>query len=113
MRPFANYSVFAKYTVIVTLLLAFLLAGSSAPAFAQIIIDPPPGGPIPPPMPVVDPVRIEQQQVDVTVDGPVAQVHLTQRLRNHSAQTVEGSYLFPLPADAAISDYDTIRNTDQ
>lgn len=105
MRPFANYTVFAKYTVIVTLLLAFLLAGSSAPAFAQIIIDPPPGGPIPPPMPVVDPVRIEQQQVDVTVDGPVAQVHLTQRLRNHSAQTVEGSYLFPLPADAAISDF--------
>lgn len=99
MRPLANY------IVIVNLLLALLLVSGSTTAFAQIIIDPPPGGSVPPPMPVVDPVRIEQQQVDVLVDGPVAQVQLTQLLRNHSAQTVEGSYLFPLPADAAISDF--------
>ncbi|MCE7981301.1 MAG: VWA domain-containing protein [Caldilinea sp. CFX5] len=99
MRPLANC------IVIVNLLLVLLLVGGSIPAFAQIIIDPPPGGPVPPPLPVVDPVRIEQQQVDVLIDGPVAQVHLTQLLRNHSAQTVEGAYLFPLPADAAISDF--------
>lgn len=99
MRPLANY------IVLVNLLLVFLLVGGSTPAFAQIIIDPPPGGPLPPPLPVADPVRIEQQQVDVRIDGPVAQVHLTQLLRNHSAQTVEGTYLFPLPADAAISDF--------
>lgn len=39
------------------------------------------------------------------IDGPVTEVHLTQLLRNHSAQTIEGTYLFPLPKDAAVSDF--------
>ena len=92
--------------VLVSIVLLLIGIGNSpAPLLAQIIIDPPPGGPVPPPMPVIDPVRIERQQVDIQIDGPVAQVHLTQLLRNHSAQTVEGTYVFPLPADAAISDF--------
>lgn len=95
-----------KSVVLWSMLLAILLASqSSVVAFAQIIIDPPPGGPpLPAPL-VLDPIQIEQQRIDVVIDGPLTQVHLTQVLRNHSAQTVEGTYLFPLPEAAAISDF--------
>lgn len=88
-------------------LLALLLLANNIPlVFAQgIIIDPPPGGPLPVPPLIADPIRVEEQRVDVVIDGPLTQVHLTQVLRNHSAQTVEGTYIFPLPENAAISDF--------
>lgn len=97
----------SKSVVLWGVLLALLLAAHGAPPlFAQgIIIDPPPGGPLPLQPLLLDPIRIEEQQVDVLIDGPMAEVHLTQLLRNHAAQPVEGTYLFPLPADAAISDF--------
>lgn len=96
----------SKSTVLWGVLLALLLAAHGTPLlFAQgMIIDPPPGGPLPQPL-LLAPIRIEKQQVDVLIDGPMAEVHLTQLLRNHAAQPVEGTYLFPLPADAAISDF--------
>lgn len=96
-----------KMRILGGLLLTLLFIGSSTYfVFAQgIIIDPPPGGPIPRLPLVADPIRLEEQRVDVLIDGPLAQVHLTQVVRNHSAQTVEGTYIFPLPADAAVSDF--------
>lgn len=88
------------------LLSLLLFATDTTLVLAQgVIIDPPPGGPLPPSPVLLDPIRIEKQQVAVVIDGPMAEVHLTQLLRNHSAQPVEGTYLFPLPADAAISDF--------
>jgi len=78
-----------------------------APAVAQIIVDPPP---LPPP-PRVQPVRqlpqvtVSRHQVDAVVDGPVAAVHVTQEFRNDSTQSAEGVYLFPLPKDAAVGDF--------
>ncbi len=79
--------------------------------FAQgIIIDPPPNPPgtpvrTPIPAPIVDPITIALHQVDAVIDGPVASVHLTQIFRNDSNRTVEGTYIFPLPEDAAVSDF--------
>lgn len=65
--------------------------------------------PPPPTMPnLVAPlmqVVIERHAVDAVVTGQIAQVHVTQVLRNQSAQPAEGVYLFPLPADAAVSDF--------
>lgn len=65
--------------------------------------------PPPPPLPnLVAPlvqVEIERHAVDAVVTGQLAQVQVTQVLRNPSAQPVEGVYLFPLPADAAVSDF--------
>lgn len=95
-----------NFVVLCGVLLALLFGTDVTHVFAQgIIIDPPPGGPLPPSPVLLDPIRIEKQQVAVVIDGPMAEVHLTQLLRNHSAQPVEGTYLFPLPADAAISDF--------
>ncbi|MEZ4864052.1 MAG: VIT domain-containing protein [Caldilineaceae bacterium] len=97
---------FLLSTLLAVVVVSLALLGPNQAALrlrAQgIIIDPPPAPPI---TPVADPIRIQLQQVDVTIDGPVAQVRLTQMLRNSSPSTVEGSYIFPLPADAAVSDF--------
>lgn len=91
-------------TILLTLL---ILLSAALPTAAQgIIIDPPPNPPQPiRPAPIVNPVMVESQQVDVSVDGPVASVRVTQVFRNPSDRVQEGTFLFPLPEDAAISDF--------
>lgn len=74
------------------------------PVAAQhIIIDPPvlPPGPMPPAQNVVS---VEDYVVEARVEGPAANVHVTQVFRNQSGGMVEGQFIFPLPADAAVSD---------
>lgn len=43
--------------------------------------------------------------VDATVSGPVASVGLRQRFHNPFADPIEAYYAFPLPVDAAVSDF--------
>ncbi len=93
---------------ITTILLTLLILLSVAlPAAAQgIIIDPPPNPPQPiRPVPVVSPVTVESQRVDATISGPVASVRVTQLFYNGSDRVQEGTFIFPLPEDAAISDF--------
>lgn len=91
-------------TILLTLL---ILLSAALPTAAQgIIIDPPPNPPQPiRPAPVVSPVTVESQRVDATIDGPVASVRVTQVFHNPSDRVQEGTFLFPLPEDAAISDF--------
>ncbi|MCB0115600.1 MAG: VWA domain-containing protein, partial [Caldilineaceae bacterium] len=65
-----------------------------------------------PPIPIEPPIRLIRQAVDVqlhsveaTIEGNVAAVHVTQRFFNPSPQQLEGTFVFPLPADAAIGDF--------
>lgn len=91
-------------TILLTLL---ILLSAALPAAAQgIIIDPPPNPsqPIRPAL-VVTPVTVESQRVDATIDGPVASVRVTQLFHNPSDRVQEGTFLFPLPVDAAVSDF--------
>ncbi|NOX61940.1 MAG: VWA domain-containing protein [Chloroflexi bacterium] len=55
--------------------------------------------------PVGGPIRIELSSIDAVIDGPMATVHVTQVFRNIADWQVEGTYIFPLPADAAIGDF--------
>jgi Ca-activated chloride channel family protein len=71
---------------------------------------PPPPLPPPPLPPIVEvapisQIVIERHAVDAVVDGQVAQVQVTQVLRNQSGRVAEGVYIFPLPKDAAVSDF--------
>jgi Ca-activated chloride channel family protein len=91
-------------------LLALWLAGSFERAQAQgIIIDPPmpPAEPLPP---LTPPLKLDEHRVEAVIDGPVAQVQLTQVFHNETGHTVEGVYIFPLPADAAVSDFQMTMN---
>src|SRR5688572_24425337 len=75
------------------------------PVAAQhIIIDPPfppPGMPVPP---TNNMVTVEEYVVEARIEGPAANVRVTQIFRNQSAGVVEGQFVFPLPPDAAVSD---------
>jgi Ca-activated chloride channel family protein len=87
--------------------LALLVVNLFAPAVnAQgIIIDPPIEPPaVIAPLPVAA-IALDEHHVEAVIDGPVANVHVSQIFRNQSGRTVEGRYLFPLPADAAVSDF--------
>jgi len=91
--------------VVSALLLTFALLLAlmpSASAQGIVIDDQPPADRLPA---IGGPISIELHSVNAVVDGPVATVHVTQIFRNQADWQVEGTYIFPLPADAAIGDF--------
>jgi Ca-activated chloride channel family protein len=64
--------------------------------------------PVPPPhVPVVDApyLTIKYHRVTVTIEGQVATTHVDQVFVNEARVEVEGTYIFPLPEEAAISEF--------
>ncbi len=77
-----------------------------------VIIDPPPPCPfdaICPPLPVpprpLFPLAVQYHHVTVTIDQQVAVTHVDELFRNDNGDTVEGTYLFPLPEGALVTDF--------
>jgi Ca-activated chloride channel family protein len=98
---------FIRTALALTVALAALLLVST-PAFADGIIIPEP--PICPPCPEPPPpepvwLTIKYHHVDVTIEDQVAVTRVDQVFVNESQWQIEGTYVFPLPADAAISDF--------
>lgn len=90
--------------VLLIIFLGLLFGGGSV--LAQGIVPPPqPIFPIPPMPQQPVQISISQHHVEVVVDGPVARVTVRQIFRNPSGAVVEGVFLFPLPKDAAPSDF--------
>ncbi len=50
-------------------------------------------------------VPLEHTDVQIRIDGPIAEAKVTQRFKNPSATKIEAVYLFPLPTGAAINDF--------
>ena len=76
------------------------------PALADgiIIPEPPPGIPIT----EVENLTIRYHRVDVRIDGPIAVTHVDQVFVNEAPYAIEGTYIFPLPEGASISQFDMI-----
>lgn len=89
------------------MIVILLLLGHALPAAAQDIVVPPLIEPVPPVPPTLPPTQVvvELQQVEALIDGPVATVRITQIFRNDGSRAAEGVYLFPLPVNAAVSDF--------
>lgn len=95
--------------------LVVLFLSSVVPAAADgiIIPEPPPEPPIPwptpprwPPMPRPIPFpTLKYQRVSADISNQVAMVTVEQAFVNNSGRELEGRYIFPLPQDAAISDF--------
>lgn len=88
----------------------FFVVGAAAPVSAQLILPPPLPTDFPAPQPFVplsqpNQVTVELHKVEAVVDGPIATVSVTQIFRNDGGQVAEGIYVFPLPKDAAVSDF--------
>ena len=75
-----------------------LLLRPASVAAQRIIIDPPEPRNMPS-------IQLDEQTINVEIDGPIAKVTMTQLFHNTGARTVQGHYLFPLPADATVSDF--------
>ena len=55
--------------------------------------------------PVPRTLRVKNHNVTVTIDNQVAHTQVDQTFVNDSETQLEGTYIFPLPADATISDF--------
>jgi Ca-activated chloride channel family protein len=85
----------------ILVLLALLIP--AVPTLADGIIIPEP----PPDVPIVDVpyLSIKYHHVTVTIDEQVATTHVDQVFVNEARFEVEGTYIFPLPEEAAISEF--------
>ncbi|RPI87939.1 MAG: VWA domain-containing protein [Chloroflexi bacterium] len=105
-----------RYFLPLTLGILFLLLALPQEARADGIIIPDPPvcfpGPCPPPPcpdPVCPPVPPMQQlvvryhKVDIMIEDQVAVTHVDQVFYNPNDWTIEGTYIFPIPVDAAVS----------
>jgi Ca-activated chloride channel family protein len=93
--------------VILTLFLIVVALIFAGPASADgiIIVDPP----FCPelcfePVPIAQ-LAIEYHRVDVTIEDQIAVTHVDQVFRNENDWTVEGTYVFPLPQGAAVTEF--------
>lgn len=89
-------------------LLAFLLGGTVYPASADgiIIPEPPPCRDMCPPWPrPMAQLEIKYHHVDVSITDQLAVTHVDQIFYNPNEWAVEGTYLFPLPLDAVVSEF--------
>ena len=89
-----------------TLLALAALLAVAAPSQADgfIVVDPPRDRPTLTWRDV--PMTVKYHRVEVTIKDQVATTHVDQVFVNQASFTVEGTYIFPLPEDAAISSFD-------
>jgi Ca-activated chloride channel homolog len=48
-------------------------------------------------------LAMQDSRIDITVRGPILETVVVQRFRNTTDRATEATYIFPLPADAAVS----------
>src|SRR4028118_329803 len=89
-------------TRILKLILTLALASLAAPAArAQGIILPRP----PRPVPNVQPLALRSQRVTMQVNSGALKVDVEQVFYNPNGVPMEGTYLFPLPMGATVSNF--------
>lgn len=97
-----------KKNAIVITLTVFLLLIIALPATAQDPVRPTPPiipiPPVPPPDWNFEGLEIDYQRVDVNIKDQVATTHIDQLFVNNNDWILEGTYLFPLPQGATVSE---------
>ncbi|MCE5207702.1 MAG: VWA domain-containing protein [Chloroflexi bacterium] len=88
------------FPLLLSLVMAAMLAGTVQAD--GIIIPHPPPDPIMPPM---QQLEIRYHHVTVTIDEQIATTHVDQVFYNPNDWAIEGTYIFPLPEDAAVSSF--------
>ena len=92
-----------RQTLLAAVLLVALIVIPSVPAQADGIIIPEP----PPDIPIIDVpfLTIKYHRVTVIIEDQVATTHVDQVFVNDADFEVEGTYIFPLPEEAAIGEF--------
>ncbi len=105
IRPTAPAFHLSTLALALALLIACALALAPSPAAADGIIIPVPPRDQPIPWREV-PLVIKYHRVAVEITDQVATTHVDQVFVNEASYPIEGTYIFPLPEDAAISSFD-------
>ncbi len=93
-----------KIAVFISLFVLLLLFPTPAYADGIIIPDPPICIDVPcPPHPPISQLAIRYHRVQVTIEDQVAVTYVDQVFYNPNEWQVEGTYIFPIPLDAAVS----------
>ena len=92
-----------KKKSLLALFVLFIALLPALPAYADGIVIPDP----PPDVPITDVpfLTIKYHRVTVEIEGQVATTHVDQVFVNDAPYEVEGTYIFPLPQEAAISEF--------
>ena len=96
-----------KYAFILFFLISIFLFPVSAKADGIIIPEPPiclPEACPPGPLPLAQ-LEIRYHHVDVTIADQIAVTHVDQVFYNPNDWAVEGIYIFPIPTEAAVTDF--------
>ncbi len=98
-----------KYLLALSILMLLLISLIPSPALADgIIIPEPPICPPPgcsPTMPPMAQLAIRYHHVNITIKDQVAVTHVDQVFYNPNDWQVEGTYVFPIPVDAVVSNF--------
>ena len=81
------------------IILVVMLIFGSLPAMAQGVILPPPGVDTNPTT-----LSFDYLRVNTTVNNQVARTEIDMQFTNHGDRLAEGTYVFPLPAEAAVDE---------
>jgi Ca-activated chloride channel family protein len=96
-----------RLPLISILIFTFVLLATPSPALADgiIIPEPPPCEFFPcPPVPVAQ-LAIKYHHVDVTIEDQVAVTHVDQVFYNPNDRQIEGTYIFPIPLGATVTEF--------
>jgi len=94
---------------LLAVMLSTILGAGVARADGVIVVDPPWCDPFcAEPVYVGDQLVIKNHHVDVTIDNQVATTHIDQTFFNQNDWVAEGTYLFPVPDGASISQFSMI-----
>ncbi len=95
---------FTPFLFVVFVLLALVWPASLALAQDPVVtVEPEPPIIIEPPVWRMEGLEIPYQRVDVTIEDQVATTHIEQLFHNPNEWMLEGTYFFPLPPGAAVS----------
>lgn len=89
------------FTLALMSLASLVLSVSDVRADGIIVPEPPMIGPIP----LSGALDIRFHKVTVEIDNQVAVTHVDQVFHNPNDFTIEGTYIFPLPKDAVVTDF--------
>lgn len=65
----------------------------------------PPIHPVPPPIPLPRTLPVKSIKIDTRISSQVATTHVEQVFRNDTSWTLEGTYFFPIPESASITEF--------
>ncbi len=103
MRPKSAFLTFS----IIMIFFSVLMLPATALADGIIVPDPPicDPGPCPPVVIPMDQLVIRYHHVTVTINDQVSVTHVDQVIYNPNDWTIEGTYIFPIPVDAVVSNF--------